>query len=59
MMSSLRPFKDKQLHCSFCGKSESQVDRLIAGQKLYICNKCIELCNEIIQDAKKEVKKNE
>ena len=56
----IRPFKDMQLHCSFCGKSASQVERLIAGPKVYICNECIQLCDEIIQDEKqKEVKKGE
>ncbi|HEY3277056.1 MAG TPA: ATP-dependent Clp protease ATP-binding subunit ClpX [Syntrophorhabdaceae bacterium] len=44
-----------KLHCSFCGKSQDEVKKLIAGPMVYICNECIELCNEIIQDeAKKE-----
>ena len=36
--------------CSFCGKSQNQVKKLIAGPGAYICNECIELCTEIIQD---------
>jgi len=44
-----------KLHCSFCGKSQDEVRKLIAGPMVYICDECIELCNEIIQDeAKKE-----
>src|ERR671933_326428 len=37
-----------QLQCSFCGKSQRQVRKLIAGPGVYICDECIELCNEII-----------
>ena len=40
----------KQLKCSFCGKSQDQVRRLIAGPGVYICDECIELCSEIITD---------
>lgn len=38
------------LKCSFCGKSQKQVKKLIAGGGVYICNECIELCNEIIEE---------
>ena len=38
------------LKCSFCGKSQKQVRKLIAGQSVYICDECIELCNEIIEE---------
>ncbi len=41
---------DKKLKCSFCGKSQDMVKRLIAGPHVYICNECIDLCHEIIQD---------
>ncbi|WFA10286.1 ATP-dependent Clp protease ATP-binding subunit ClpX [Tissierella sp. Yu-01] len=41
---------DKQLRCSFCGKPQDQVRRLIAGPNVYICNECIELCQEIIEE---------
>ncbi|MBU3127080.1 ATP-dependent Clp protease ATP-binding subunit ClpX [Clostridium tagluense] len=40
----------KQLKCSFCGKNQDQVRRLIAGPGVYICDECIELCSEIIVD---------
>ncbi|WP_291575195.1 ATP-dependent Clp protease ATP-binding subunit ClpX [Clostridium sp. UBA4548] len=40
----------KKFKCSFCGKSEEQVRRLIAGPGVYICDECIELCSEIIID---------
>ncbi|GKU25637.1 ATP-dependent Clp protease ATP-binding subunit ClpX [Clostridium folliculivorans] len=40
----------KQLRCSFCGKNQDQVKRLIAGPGVYICDECIELCSEIIAD---------
>ena len=42
--------EDKQLRCSFCGKPQDQVKRLIAGPNVYICNECIELCQEIIEE---------
>src|SRR5690625_3388255 len=38
------------LKCSFCGKSQKQVKKLIAGGGVYICDECIELCNEIIEE---------
>lgn len=41
---------DKHLRCSFCGKPQDQVRRLIAGPNVYICNECIELCQEIIEE---------
>lgn len=40
----------EMLTCSFCGKSQRQVKKLIAGSGVYICNECVELCNEIIAD---------
>jgi ATP-dependent Clp protease ATP-binding subunit ClpX len=44
-------FEDKkQLKCSFCGKNQDQVRRLIAGPGVYICDECIELCQEIIEE---------
>lgn len=39
-----------QLKCSFCGKAQEQVKKLIAGPGVYICDECIELCNEIIEE---------
>ncbi|MBU5311525.1 ATP-dependent Clp protease ATP-binding subunit ClpX [Tissierella carlieri] len=43
-------YDEKQLRCSFCGKPQEQVRRLIAGPNVYICNECIELCQEIIEE---------
>ena len=40
----------KQLKCSFCGKNQDQVKRLIAGPGVYICDECIDLCSDILQD---------
>jgi len=42
--------KNGKLYCSFCGKGQREVRKLIAGPTVYICNECIELCNEIIAD---------
>jgi ATP-dependent Clp protease ATP-binding subunit ClpX len=41
---------DKLLYCSFCGKSQHEVKKLIAGPSVYICNECVDLCNDIIVD---------
>lgn len=46
----------KQLKCSFCGKTQEQVKRLVAGPGVYICDECIELCSEIIDEEFEEVK---
>src|SRR6187402_2419737 len=40
----------KTLYCSFCGKSQHEVKKLIAGPSVFICDECIDLCNEIIRD---------
>ena len=40
----------KTIKCSFCGKSQEQVRRLVAGPGVYICDECIDLCSEIIED---------
>ena len=42
------------LKCSFCGKSQKQVKKLIAGPGVYICDECIDLCNEIIEEELQE-----
>lgn len=39
-----------QLKCSFCGKSQEQVRKLVAGPGVYICDECVELCNEIVEE---------
>jgi ATP-dependent Clp protease ATP-binding subunit ClpX len=43
-----------QFFCSFCGKNQKEVQKLIAGPSVYICNECIRLCGEIIEDEEKE-----
>jgi len=48
--------KETVLHCSFCGKSQDEVRKLIAGPTVYICDECIELCNEIIAEESEEEK---
>jgi ATP-dependent Clp protease ATP-binding subunit ClpX len=49
-VTTRRDGKEGKLFCSFCGKSQKEVRKLIAGPTVYICNECIELCNEIIAD---------
>ncbi|MBI9089567.1 MAG: ATP-dependent Clp protease ATP-binding subunit ClpX [Desulfobacterium sp.] len=43
-----------QFFCSFCGKNQKEVKKLIAGPSVYICNECVRLCDEIIEDEEKE-----
>jgi ATP-dependent Clp protease ATP-binding subunit ClpX len=45
---------NRGLHCSFCGKSQHEVRKLIAGPSAYVCDECISLCNEIIQEGAKD-----
>src|SRR5690606_14676105 len=42
------------LYCSFCGKSQHEVRKLIAGPSVYVCDECVELCNDIIKDELQE-----
>src|ERR1041384_5272076 len=42
--------EDSRLKCSFCGKSQDQVKKLIAGPGGYICDECVDLCNEILDE---------
>lgn len=51
-MKKLFKFNDEkgQLKCSFCGKSQDQVRKLVAGPGVYICDECIELCTEIVEE---------
>ena len=39
---------ETNIRCSFCGKDQSKVKRLIAGPGVYICNECVDLCNDIL-----------
>ena len=40
----------RKLRCSFCGKREDEVEKLIAGPGVFICNECVDLCNRIITE---------
>jgi ATP-dependent Clp protease ATP-binding subunit ClpX len=41
---------EKLLYCSFCGKSQHEVRKLIAGPSVFICDECVDLCNDIIRE---------
>ena len=49
----------KLLHCNFCGKSQHEVRKLIAGPSVYVCDECVELCNDIIREELQESKDEE
>ena len=53
-MAKKMPGTGNVLHCSFCGKSQHEVRKLIAGPSVFICNECVELCRDIIQEEKSE-----
>ncbi|HAT41445.1 MAG TPA: ATP-dependent Clp protease ATP-binding subunit ClpX [Rheinheimera sp.] len=46
---------NKLLYCSFCGKSQHEVRKLIAGPQVYICDECVDLCNDIIREEIKDI----
>ena len=41
----------KEVKCSFCGKTRDQVKKIITGPSVYICNECVDLCNEVLREA--------
>ena len=47
--------KEKSLFCSFCGKNQHEVKKLIAGPSVFVCDECIDLCNDIIKEESKEL----
>ncbi len=49
-MAGKKSGTEKMLYCTFCGKSQHEVKKLIAGPSVFICDECIELCNDIIRD---------
>ncbi len=49
-MAKKRDDRTGELRCSFCGKSQNEVKKLIAGPTVYICDECVELCNDIIAE---------
>lgn len=46
--------KSETLHCSFCGKRQEEIVKLIASPKAFICDECVSLCNEILEEETKE-----
>ena len=46
---------DKVLYCSFCGKSQNEVKKLIAGPSVFVCDECVDLCNDIIREETQDV----
>ena len=48
---------EKLLYCSFCGKSQHEVKKLIAGPSVFICDECVDLCNDIIKEEVKSPSK--
>ena len=48
----------KLLHCSFCGKNQNEVKKLIAGPSVYVCDECVDLCNDIIREERQEASSN-
>jgi ATP-dependent Clp protease ATP-binding subunit ClpX len=50
---------EKLLYCSFCGKSQHEVKKLIAGPSVHVCDECVELCNDIIKDDVEQEKSSE
>ena len=50
---------NETLHCSFCGKSQDEVKKLVAGRGVYICDECIEVCINIVADEMAEMNKSE
>ncbi len=49
-MAEKKGGSEKLLYCSFCGKSQHEVKKLIAGPSVFICDECIDLCNDIVRD---------
>ena len=54
MSDSTQDKTKNTLYCSFCGKSQHEVKKLIAGPTVFICDECVELCNDIIVEENKE-----
>ena len=58
-MSDDKENNGEMLHCSFCGKSQAEVKKLVAGRGVYICDECIEVCINIVADELEEERKAE
>lgn len=50
---------EKLLHCSFCGKNQHEVEVMIADFDAFICNNCVDLCNELIAEFREEKERGE
>lgn len=55
-MTDLSPDSSEAIHCSFCGKAKTQIKSLIAGPGVFICDECIELCNDILGQGEREAR---
>lgn len=53
MVKNSKGGNDKLLHCSFCGKAQNEVKKLIAGPSVYVCDECVHLCNDIMREEEK------
>lgn len=58
-MSDDKNNDDKLLYCSFCGKSQHEVKKLIAGPSVFVCDECVDLCNDIIREEMQEMAEDE
>jgi ATP-dependent Clp protease ATP-binding subunit ClpX len=58
-MSDDKNNDDKLLYCSFCGKSQHEVKKLIAGPSVFVCDECVDLCNDIIREEMQEMSADE
>ncbi|MCX4188277.1 ATP-dependent protease ATP-binding subunit ClpX [Methylophaga sp. OBS4] len=58
-MSDDKNNDDKLLYCSFCGKSQHEVKKLIAGPSVFVCDECVDLCNDIIREEMQELSSDE
>ena len=54
-MNKSKDDNNNSLYCSFCGKSQHEVKKLIAGPTVFVCDECVELCMDIIKDESKNV----
>ena len=52
------PGSKKVMRCAFCGKTQDQVDRMLVGPSVYICNECVELCHSLLHDDDYDPKKS-
>ena len=46
--------EQKEIRCSFCGRSQKEVQRIIAGPGAYICNECIDICKDLLDEERKK-----